>query len=141
MKTERDFELDKAGSSRGSRKREVRSRRLLRLSLWTAAVVLVLLGIAGWLGSKALAAKNELQEATQTLPALKASIDASDPEGAAIAVQALVQHTGAAREASSDPIWRIAAVLPFIVPNLEAASEVATSADDVARLGAVPLVK
>ncbi|BCW07719.1 DUF4012 domain-containing protein [Arthrobacter sp. NtRootA1] len=66
---------------------------------------------------------------------------ANDAGAAAGTVEALVLHTGAARDAANDPLWKAASVLPFVGPNMQAASEVATSADDVARLGAVPLVR
>ncbi|BCW41645.1 hypothetical protein StoSoilB3_31800 [Arthrobacter sp. StoSoilB3] len=66
---------------------------------------------------------------------------ANDATGAAATVQSLVEHTGSARDAANDPVWKMASAVPGVGYNLQAASEVATSADDVARLGAVPLVK
>ncbi|WP_354627012.1 DUF4012 domain-containing protein [Paenarthrobacter sp. CC6] len=94
-----------------------------------------------WLNAKATVIKSELQSATALVPSLKSQIAANDASGAAQTVDTLVQHTTVARDAANDPLWRASSVLPWIGPNLQAASEVATSADDVARLGAVPLVK
>ncbi|WP_313955639.1 DUF4012 domain-containing protein [Paenarthrobacter nicotinovorans] len=84
--------------------------------------------------------KTELEAATGLLPTLKSQIAASDPHAAKATVDALVQHTSASREAANDPIWKAASWVPGLGTNLQAASEIATSADDIARLGAVPLV-
>lgn len=117
-------------------------RRRLRLAgIWSAAAVVVVLGSALWLGAKATTLRTELQSATALLPTLKDQISKDDSEAAAGTVEALVMHTGAARDAANDPLWKAASVLPFLGPNMQAANEVATSADDVARLGAVPLVR
>ncbi|BCW46660.1 hypothetical protein StoSoilB5_38440 [Arthrobacter sp. StoSoilB5] len=126
--------------------KSVRSRRKLRRRLrlagiWSAAAVVVVFGSALWLGAKATTLRTELQSATALLPTLKDQIAKDDSESAAGTVEALVMHTGAARDAANDPLWKAASVLPFLGPNMQAASEVATSADDVARLGAVPLVR
>ena len=96
---------------------------------------------AAWVTSKAVMVRSELEAASDLLPALKSQLATNDASEAARTVESLVQHTGSAREASSDPVWKAAAMLPVLGPNLEAASVVATSADDVARLGAVPMVK
>ncbi|MEV7663028.1 DUF4012 domain-containing protein [Paenarthrobacter sp. NPDC089316] len=78
--------------------------------------------------------------ATSLVKTLKSQIAAKDAAGAAETVDDLVQHTTSAREAANDPLWKATSVIPWVGPNLVAASEIATSADDVARLGAVPLV-
>ncbi|WP_364306673.1 DUF4012 domain-containing protein [Paenarthrobacter nitroguajacolicus] len=103
--------------------------------------MLLTASMTAWVGSKAATVKSELEAATALLPTLKSQIAANDATGAAVTVESLVQHTGAAREAANDPVWKTSSMLPWLGPNLKAASEVATSADDVARLGAVPLVK
>lgn len=72
---------------------------------------------------------------------LKKQISENDASGAASTVDELMEHTQSAKEAATDPLWRVASALPFIGANFEAATEVATAADDVARLGAAPLVK
>ncbi|MGR0159139.1 DUF4012 domain-containing protein [Paenarthrobacter nitroguajacolicus] len=107
----------------------------------TLALAGILLGAAVWVTSKATTVRSELQAASDLLPALKSQLAANEAGEAARTVETLVQHTGSAREATSDPVWKAAAMLPLVGPNLEAASVVATSADDVARLGAVPMVK
>lgn len=116
-------------------------RRIFVAVIWTAVVVAALAGAAAWIGGRAATIKSELQQSTALLPALKSQIAANDADAAARTVDSLVQHTAAARDAANDPLWKVASALPLLGPNLQAASEVATSADDVARLGAMPLVK
>ncbi|MCP2047866.1 UNVERIFIED_ORG: hypothetical protein J3D58_001938 [Paenarthrobacter nicotinovorans] len=101
----------------------------------------MVLGASLWVGIKANDVKSELQAATALLPSLKKEISANDATAASATVDSLIQHTNAARDASNDPVWKAATVLPWVGPNLQAASEVAISADDVARLGAAPLVR
>ncbi|WP_319951634.1 DUF4012 domain-containing protein [Paenarthrobacter sp. PAE-2] len=106
------------------------------------AVILVLT-VAGsaWLVFKVSVVRSELQSATRLIAKLESEIANDDSTAAASTVDSLIQHTGKARDAANDPVWKAAGVLPWIGPNLDAASEVATSADDVARLAAAPLVK
>ncbi|MGJ0385086.1 DUF4012 domain-containing protein [Paenarthrobacter nicotinovorans] len=118
-----------------------RPRRRLIAGLWTLAFALVVLAAVAWVSSKATTVKSELQASTELLPTLKAQVAADDASGAAQTVKSLVQHTGAARQAASDPLWKFSAMLPWLGPNFEAATIVATAADDVARLGAIPLVE
>lgn len=120
--------------------RRSRRRRLARITLWVAVAALVLLGIGAWLFSRATVINSELLSATSLVKTLKSQIAAKDAPGAAETVDAVVQHTSSAREAANDPLWKATSVIPWVGPNLVAASEIATSADDVARLGAVPLV-
>lgn len=116
-------------------------RRFVTASTWTVALLLVAAGVTAWLGEKAMTIKTELQAATELLPHLKQDLAANDAATAAGRVDQLVQHTKSARDAASDPVWKAAAMLPWVGPNLQAASEAAISADDVARLAAVPLVQ
>ncbi|MFJ5954506.1 DUF4012 domain-containing protein [Paenarthrobacter sp. NPDC092416] len=102
---------------------------------------MAILGVSVWLGAKAATIKSELQAATALLPTLKDQIAAEDAAAAAKTVGSLVEHTSLARSAASDPLWKATSALPWIGPNLQAASDITTAADDVARLGAVPLVK
>ncbi|NHW47395.1 DUF4012 domain-containing protein [Paenarthrobacter sp. MSM-2-10-13] len=123
----------------------VRSTRILRkrikiIGIFTAAAAIVLLGAAAWMSSIATTINSELQSATRLVPNLKAQIAANDAEGAAQTVEDLIRHTGAARDAADDPVWTAATAVPWLGPNVQTATEVARSADDVARLGAAPLV-
>ncbi|GAP53583.1 hypothetical protein AHiyo6_01480 [Arthrobacter sp. Hiyo6] len=121
------------------------SRSALRKPLLVAALLIGALTVAAtasaaWLGLTASTIKNELQSATQLLPQLKDDVSKDDVSAATKTVDALKAHTAKAREAAGDPLWMLAGALPWLGPNFQAASEVATSADDVATLGAAPLV-
>ncbi|MDI2035756.1 DUF4012 domain-containing protein [Paenarthrobacter nitroguajacolicus] len=126
-------------NSKGSRRR-IR-RRLILAALWTSVLAIIVVACTAWIGFKANIMRTELQAATTLLPEMKAQIAANDTAAAAVSVEKLIGHTQAAREAGNDPLWKSVSALPWIGPNMQAASEVATSADDVARLGAAPLVK
>ncbi|AOY70083.1 hypothetical protein ARZXY2_517 [Arthrobacter sp. ZXY-2] len=127
-------------TSRTRQKSRDRRRRNLFLLLWMGVFTVLLIACTAWLGFKANIIREELQSATALLPQVKAQIAKSDTVAAAASVKSLAEHTQRARDSANDPLWKIASSLPWIGPNLQAASEVATSADDVARLGAVPLV-
>ena len=127
--------------NKSSHARQKLRRRFVNAGIWTAAILLVAIGVTTWLGAKATTIKSELQAATGLLPSLKQDLAANDAAAATGRVEKLVQHTKSARDAASDPVWKAAAMLPWLGPNLQAASEAAISADDVARLGAVPLVR
>ncbi|MDP9989349.1 hypothetical protein J2S98_004539 [Arthrobacter oryzae] len=105
-------------------------------------VLLILLsGGTVWLGLKASSIKHELETAAGLVSQLKQEILASDAESAADTVSVLRQHTGAARQASEDPLWTLVSSAPWVGPNISAVSEAARSADDVATLGLSPLIK
>lgn len=117
----------------------IRRRRLV-IGSWIVGILLVSAGSVAWLGHKATIIKSELTAATGLLPDLKEAIANNDAPQASSVSTSLLDHTSSAREAASDPLWKAASALPWFGPNLQAASEVATTADDVARLAAVPLV-
>ncbi len=128
-------------AGKSSRSTQKRRRRILITGIWSTVVAIIILGCVAWLGARAVTIQSELKAAIALLPDLKTNIAANDAGAAAGTVEALALHTGAARDAANDPLWKAASVLPFLGPNMQAANEVATSADDVARLGAVPLVR
>lgn len=133
--------MSEKSGAKVNRSRQQGRRRLLTATIWSTAGALVLLGASLWLASKAVTVRSELKSASDLLPTLKSQVAANDSDAARATAELLIQHTASARDASRDPLWKAASALPWVGPNLSAASEVATSADDVARLGALPLVK
>lgn len=93
------------------------------------------------MGLKATSIRTNLEAASGLIPQLKQEIIASDADSADDTVAQLRGHTSRARTDVGDPIWALAAGLPWVGPNLSAISEVARSADDVATLGLTPLVR
>jgi hypothetical protein len=116
-------------------------RRLLTAGICLAALVLIAGVAVLWLGAKASTIKAELEASTQLVPKLKESILQNRPADATSVVDELRRHTAAARDAASDPLWSVAAATPWLGANFSATAEIARSADDVATLGVVPLVK
>ena len=124
------------------RRRSPRGGNGRRLALACVAVVLiVMVGSAAWLASRATTISSELQDATALIQPLKDNIVSDNPRGMALTVQELRVHTRAAKEAANDPMWTLASSLPGLGPNLSAVAEVARSADDVAGLSLVPLTE
>lgn len=123
-----------------SAKRRVR-RRVLAATIWLAAVALLCVGSAGWLGFKATTIRTELEAATQLIPILKKNIAGGDSHAAMATAEQLRSRTAAARVATDDPLWTLASAMPMLGANFSAVTEVARSADDVSTLGVSPLVK
>lgn len=106
-----------------------------------ALVVLVVLTFATlWLGARALTINTELTAAEALVGPLKMSLGKNDLAGAADTVDEIRTRTQAAKEAANDPLWSLAASLPWAGRNFSAIAEVARSADDVADLGLAPLL-
>ncbi|MEV7136346.1 DUF4012 domain-containing protein [Arthrobacter sp. NPDC093128] len=106
-----------------------------------ACVLILILALALWLGAKANAISGHLQSATQLVPQLKEDVLKDDVGAADKTVETLKEHTASARIAATDPLWTMAGMVPWLGGNFRAVSEVATSADDVAQLGAAPLIQ
>lgn len=121
--------------SKGSKR-----RRLSTAMLVLGAALLAVLVMAFWLGTRASIIRDELEATSQLVPVLKNDLASGNSEAAAATVGSIRMHTGAAREASHDPLWTLTSALPGIGPNFSAVAEVARSADDVAGLGLVPIV-
>lgn len=114
---------------------------MVRILLFLTISTLVLVGGIAWLGYRALGIKADLESASALLPVLKQQIEESDVTAAGVTVNKLQAHTSAARDSAGDPLWTIASAIPWIGSNMSAVAEVARSADDVTRLGLVPLVQ
>ncbi|WP_251024392.1 DUF4012 domain-containing protein [Arthrobacter sp. ISL-65] len=105
------------------------------------ALAVLIVSCVGWLGVRATMVKAELEGASQLLPKLKDQLLKDDTAAAAGTVSELRTHTTSARDMTREPLWTLAAALPGLGQNFHAAQEVATSADDVIRLAAGPLVE
>lgn len=122
-------------------RRLTRRRHFLVVSLCLAVTAFCAVAAAAWLGSRAAIIKSELEATAQLVPVLKDDIAGGKPQEAGATATQLRAHTAAARDAAGDPLWSLASAVPWLGPNFAAITEVARSADDVATLGVVPLVK
>jgi hypothetical protein len=105
-----------------------------------AVTAVLVVAVAAWLGSRASIIKNELEASAQLVPVLKTDVAADNPLEAKATSDKLRSHTAAARDAAGDPLWTLAASVPWIGANFAAVTEMSRSADDVAVLGVAPLV-
>jgi len=109
-----------------------------RITAWTLGVVLILAAVgAAWIGIRAGAAYGHLRAAQQTAEGAAEAL--SDPSAAAALVSSLSDDTRAARELTSDPVWRAAEGLPWVGPQLQAVAVVSAAIDDVASTSLTPL--
>lgn len=114
-----------------------------RVGMTSSLIGLAVLCAAGasvWLYSTATTIKTELRAAQELVPRLQTEVLRNDVKSLGNTVRDVQRHTTNARNAANSPVWTVAATLPWIGPNIEATTEVATAADDVATLGATPLV-
>ncbi len=117
-----------------------RRRIVLKVGIAGALALLIVVGAGAWLGFRAGQIKDHLEATSRLLPQLKTQLVANNRDSADATLVALKEQTSSARQAASDPLWKAASGLPWIGPNLAAASEVAISADDIANLAAGPMV-
>jgi hypothetical protein len=140
MKTKRISGLPADSPIDGSSPTRSKGQRRMRVLVWVVLACAVIVASILWLSMKATTLKSELQASANLVAQLNSDIDRNDGSAAVATVSELKTHTAKARAAGSDPMWTAAHVLPWLGPNFQAASEVATSADDLAHFAAAPLV-
>lgn len=117
-----------------------RRRRIFIATLCAIIAATAGLAAALWLGVKASEVNSHLEAASLILPQLKDDVLRDDAEAAGRTLATLKTHTTAARNNASDPLWTLAGTFPWVGGNFQAAREIAISADDLAQLGAAPLI-
>lgn len=120
--------------------RNQRHRSFHVIAMLLAAIIALAVGGVAWLGIKAAVISAELNAANTLIPKLRDDVIKDDAVTAVKHARELREHTVKAREATSDPIWTMAGAMPWLGANFRAASEIATSADDIAQLGVAPIV-
>jgi len=119
--------------SNGATERPRRAVRRRRRWPWIVlALVVVLVGLIGWLGSRALIVKDELEAAQAGLSAAQSGGDTR------AAITAIGTHAHAAAATTSDPIWRTAEATPWLGDNLRAVRLGAESLDALSNQLAAP---
>lgn len=125
--------------SENATKRTYRPRRLPVIVVVVVFFLALIGGLGAWIAIQANEIKTELLASINLVPQLKTSLLDGEDERAIELAEQLGLHTSRAREASSDPIWTLAASLPWIGANLSATSEISRSADDMAETAILPL--
>lgn len=127
---------------RSMHKSATRKRIYKRWWFWVsiALVLLVLASLAAWIGTRALAAKGELEEAQRLIGTMKTQATSLDIQGATTTFDSVDKHTGKAVELTSDPVWIAAESLPWAGSNLKAVRELAAVTDSVVTDVVAPLI-
>lgn len=113
-------------------------RQAGRVMSWVLGGILILTVIAAaWIGVRAFLAYQYLIDARAT--AVKKVSALADPTTAAELIREVSAATAAARDLTSDVIWKAGEQVPWIGPQLAAVSSVSAALDDVASYSLTPL--
>lgn len=115
-------------------------RRLFRLALAAAVLVLVTAACGAWLAYRVDQAKTHLEAAIVLYPAVQKEAAAGKGDSAQALVAKLKVHTTAARNAANDPLWKVASAVPVVGRNFSAVTAVSESADDVVHRAVAPII-
>ncbi|GAA1707351.1 DUF4012 domain-containing protein [Microbacterium sediminicola] len=129
-----------ARTARRERKRQDRRRaRVIGIVVGSTLGAFLLIGVAGlaWIGVRGAQAAEHVTEAKATAATITDAL--SDPTAMATITPDLIADTSAARELTSDPIWRAYEALPWLGPQLEATATTIAAVDDVVQDALVPL--
>jgi len=125
---------------RGRNRVKASSRKRLYIILGISLFVVVLLGLAAWVGALALSAKNSLEHAQTLVGDIKDKATAQDIDGAVALVGQLKRDTQNAVEKTNQPIWTFFEGTPFVGSNLTAVREISTVIDNVVTDAIDPIV-
>ncbi|MGK9149427.1 DUF4012 domain-containing protein [Plantibacter flavus] len=110
----------------------IRGRRPTRLWWISAVVLLVVVGVAAWIGVRAYLAKNALEAAQSDARVLQSAVLTGDDADLKDRQRSLAEHTRRAVGLTSDPVWRVTEFVPFLGANLTAVREAAAATDSIA---------
>lgn len=109
--------------------------------LLTAGIVLALLvGCSAWLGSRAWLAKVELEQSVAQADVIQRALLSGDSSKLGEASTRLSLHANKAAALTSDPIWRVAEIVPGIGGNFTAVRELAHVIQQVSTGVVAPLL-
>lgn len=101
-----------------------------------AALILAVVATV-WVAVRGVIAADFLRSAKSSASEVVANI--ADPEAAAAAIAEVADDAATARALTSDPIWRMVELTPWLGPQLASISTVAEAADEVASNALTPL--
>ncbi len=113
-------------------------RRPLPVVLVVLAVLLVVL--AAWFAVRAYQAATALQSVADTVGVVRTDITAGDITGLAEPAARIEEDAARAVSATSDPVWRLAEIVPVVGADARAVRTVAVAVDDLATDVLTPLV-
>ncbi|GAB3616247.1 hypothetical protein GCM10027416_08040 [Okibacterium endophyticum] len=116
------------------------NKRKRRIWLWVVlGLVVVILAAGAWIAIRGLMAKSSLEAAIPLAGELASAVVAGDTEQVASLSDTFTEHVDEAASLTSDPIWRVAEIVPGGGPNLTAFREASAVARDVAHDAVGPL--
>lgn len=115
------------------------SRLRNRVLLGLAIVLIVLVAWASWVAVRGLMARDALQSAASQIRAAQSDASVELLGSLGELSSEVGAKTADAASLTSDPLWRVAEVLPWAGPNLVAFRETAASVDDIVREALPPL--
>jgi hypothetical protein len=133
-----DYTDDLVLRSRRNRTKRPGRRALIMLSV-VAGLVIVAGVAAGWVASRAMTAKAELENAQTLVSTLKKQAAVMDFAGMDATSTQLSTATGRAVEQAQDPIWRTLEIVPVVGANLTAVRQMAEAVDVVAEQAVAPI--
>ncbi|MEP6560993.1 MAG: DUF4012 domain-containing protein, partial [Nakamurella sp.] len=114
------------------------------LARWALLSGILLALLLGWVGWHTYQAYGHLQAAGARLADLQGQLRditaGGTADGASQSAAALQVEAAAARSAVDDPLYRVATMLPFVGPNLDAIGRVARTVDSLAIEAVPPLI-
>lgn len=114
------------------------ARTVGRVVVWALGLALLfVLFVVGWIGVRGYLAYDHLASAQRQAPAIAENI--GDLSAATAALDRVGRDTSAARELTSDPLWRGAEGVPWVGPQLAAVADAAAAVDDVVTGTAKPI--
>lgn len=102
-----------------------------RVVLGAAAVLALLLLGTGWVALRGLQAQREVTAARGELADLRAALLIGDVAGARGALAEAQRRTGRAAALTGDPVWRVAAAVPWAGDTPDAVRTAAATVDDL----------
>ncbi|TFC61633.1 DUF4012 domain-containing protein [Cryobacterium sp. TMB1-7] len=135
--------IDSTARAAAAPTRPRRLKRRARRWLVTLAVfvgLVIAFGAAGgWVASRALTAKSELEKAQTLVGTLKTQAAAMDFVGVGTTSTKLSAVTSKAVDQTQDPVWRAAEIIPVVGVNLTAVRQMAEAVDVVAKDAVAPI--
>jgi hypothetical protein len=110
------------------------------MTLVLGVLFLISVVAAAWLAYRASEVQSHLQASADLLPTLQTELTSGNGEAAQRSLGELRDHTAAARDAGTDPLWKAASIIPILGPNFSAITEVTVSADDVVNRAVAPML-
>jgi len=122
---------------------DARRRRKWPWIVGASGVLIIAAGLVGAAGlhvyNQAMSLQDELLAAQDLIPTAKTQAESLDIDGATATFDSIAAHTSAAAAITDDPIWKLAAHLPWVGTSVAAATEL-TAVTDAAITAAEPLL-